>query len=122
MTGGRVVIIGLTGRNFAAGMSGGIAYVYDPDNTFAALCNTDMVDLETIATDDDDQTVKRLLKNHLRYTQSDVAQKILDRWDRSKEKFVKVMPTDYKRVLEAKEKARLTGMPEEQAVMEAAHG
>ena len=122
MTGGRVVIIGLTGRNFAAGMSGGIAYVYDPDNTFAALCNTDMVDLETIATDDDDQTVKRLLKNHLRYTQSAVAQKILDRWDRSKEKFVKVMPTDYKRVLEAKEKARLTGMPEEQAVMEAAHG
>jgi len=122
MTGGRVVIIGPTGRNFAAGMSGGIAYVYDPENTFTALCNTEMVDLEAVETDDDEQTVKGLLKNHLRYTQSAVAQSILDRWDANKEKFVKVMPKDYKRVLEAKEMAKRTGIPEEQAVMEAAHG
>ncbi len=122
MTGGRVVIIGRTGRNFAAGMSGGIAFVYDPDGTFPALCNTEMVDLERIASDDDEETVKKLLKNHLRYTQSTVAQKILDRWNLNKEKFVRVMPKDYKRVLEAKEKARRTGIPEDQAVMEAAHG
>ncbi|MGR8920689.1 MAG: glutamate synthase large subunit [Gammaproteobacteria bacterium] len=122
MTGGRVVIIGPTGRNFAAGMSGGIAYVYDPDNQFAALCNREMVDLEKIVSDEDEETVRQLLKNHARYTQSTVAQKILDRWNLKKEQFVKVMPKDYKRVLEAKEKARRTGIPEEQAVMEAAHG
>lgn len=122
MTGGRVVIIGATGRNFAAGMSGGVAYVYDPDNEFPALCNTEMVDLETIAAEDDGEHVKQLLKNHVRFTQSSVAQKILDRWELNQTKFVKVMPKDYKRVLEAKELARRTGVPEDQAVMEASHG
>ncbi|MGB1883434.1 MAG: glutamate synthase subunit alpha, partial [Gammaproteobacteria bacterium] len=122
MTGGRVVIIGATGRNFAAGMSGGVAYVYDPDNEFPALCNTEMVDLETIAAEDEGEHVKQLLKNHVRFTQSSVAQKILDRWELNQTKFVKVMPKDYKRVLEAKELARRTGIPEDQAVMEASHG
>ncbi|MGE4615902.1 MAG: glutamate synthase large subunit, partial [Gammaproteobacteria bacterium] len=122
MTGGRVVIIGATGRNFAAGMSGGIAYVFDPEGVFPPLCNTQMVDLDTIDSDGDEETVRRLLKNHVRYTQSTVAQRILERWDLKREKFVKVMPKDYKRILEAMEKARLTGISEEQAVMEAAHG
>ena len=122
MTGGRVVILGPTGRNFAAGMSGGVAYIYDPDNQFPAHCNTEMVDLEKISGDEEEDAVRRLIKNHLRYTQSTVAQKILDRWHLHKEKFVKVMPKDYKRILEAMEKARRTGMPEDEAVMEAAHG
>jgi glutamate synthase (NADPH) large chain len=122
MTGGRVVILGSTGRNFAAGMSGGVAYVYDPQGVFPARCNTEMVDLEKLDSDSEAEEVRRLLKNHVRHTQSTVAQKLLNRWQRHREKFVKVMPKDYKRVLEAMEKARLTGIPEEQAVMEAAHG
>jgi len=122
MTGGRVVIIGTTGRNFAAGMSGGEAYVFDPQGVFPAHCNREMVDLEKIVTERDEEAVRKLLKNHVRYTQSTIAQKILDRWNLHKEKFVKVMPKDYKRILEAIEKARLTGIPEDIAVMEAAHG
>ena len=122
MTGGRVVIIGATGRNFAAGMSGGVAYVFDPEQKFPASCNTDMVDLEAIESDEDDAAVRGLLKSHVRYTQSTVAQKILDRWNLNVERFVKVMPKDYKRILEAMEKARRTGMSEDEAVMEAAHG
>ena len=122
MTGGRVVIIGATGRNFAAGMSGGVAYVFDAHGKFPALCNTDMVDLEAIDSDEDDAALRQLLKNHTRYTQSTVAQKILDRWNLNVERFVKVMPKDYKRILEAMEKARRTGMSEDEAVMEAAHG
>ena len=122
MTAGRVLIIGATGRNFAAGMSGGVAYIYDPDREFPARCNLEMVDLDPLAGDEEEHSVRRLLKNHLRYTQSTVAQKILDRWQLHKEKFVKVMPKDYKRILDAMEKARLTGIPEDIAVMEAAHG
>ncbi len=122
MTGGRVIIIGPTGRNFAAGMSGGIAYVFDPDGVFPALCNRDMVDLESIGDEDEENGVRQMIKNHVRYTQSTVGQKILDRWNLNRDKFVKVMPKDYKRVLEALEKARRTGIPEDQAVMEAAHG
>lgn len=122
MTGGRIVIIGTTGRNFAAGMSGGEAYIFDPQEVFPGRCNLDMVDLEKIATEHDEQAVRRLLKNHVRYTQSPVAQKILERWNLNKDKFVKVMPKDYRRILEAVEKARLTGIPEDVAVMEAAHG
>ena len=122
MTGGRVVIIGSTGRNFAAGMSGGIAYVFDPQHTFSARCNKDMVDLERIGSDDDDDTVINLLRNHTRYTQSTVAQGILDHWAASRDKFVKVVPKDYKRIMAAMEKARRTGMSEDEAIMEAAHG
>ncbi|MGE0486609.1 MAG: glutamate synthase large subunit [Gammaproteobacteria bacterium] len=122
MTGGTVVIIGPTGRNFAAGMSGGEAFVYDPDGVFPARCNHEMVDLEGIATEREEDDVRRLLKNHVRYTQSSVAQRILDHWNQARTKFVKVMPKDYKRILEAMEKARRTGIPEDEAVMEAAHG
>ena len=103
-------------------MSGGIAYGFDPEGVFPPLCNTQMVDLDTIDSDSDEEPVRRLLKNHVRYTQSTVAQRILERWDLKREKFGKVMPKDYKRILEAMEKARLTGISEEQAVMEAAHG
>ena len=122
MTGGRVVIIGKTGRNFAAGMSGGIAYVLDEKGDFKIRCNTAMVDLDRIEDEEDIGTVRTLLSNHVQYTQSTVAQQLLDDWDNTVQKFVKVMPKDYKRVLAAIKKARETGMPEDEAVMEAAHG
>ena len=122
MTGGRVVIIGPTGRNFAAGMSGGIAYIYDPEKQFPALCNQEMVNLSELSDDDDEKCVVDLLTNHLKYTQSAVAEKILADWQTNKSKFVKVMPKDYERVLKAMEKARATGVPEDEAVMEAANG
>jgi glutamate synthase domain-containing protein 3 len=101
MTGGYVVVIGKTGRNFAAGMSGGIAYVYNLDANFKDLCNTEMVELETINAEDA-ATIRRLLENHRRHTRSPVAAAILDDFEKELRWFVKVMPTDYRRVLEHK--------------------
>jgi len=121
MTGGRVLIIGRTGRNFAAGMSGGIAYVLDETSDFKIRCNLDMVDLETLS-DEDVEIIKIMLNKHGQYTQSTVANRILDNWRLFHPKFVKIMPKDYKRVLLAIKKARETGVPEDEAVMEAAHG
>jgi glutamate synthase domain-containing protein 2/glutamate synthase domain-containing protein 1/glutamate synthase domain-containing protein 3 len=100
MTGGRVVVIGSTGRNFAAGMSGGIAYVYDDTMQFPRLCNHDMVKLEVPDQDEDVQTLRYLLENHVKYTGSSEAKRILDDWSRELRYFVKVMPNDYRRVLE----------------------
>jgi glutamate synthase (NADPH/NADH) large chain len=99
MTGGRAVILGPTGRNFAAGMSGGIAYVWDPRQDFSAKCNTGTVDLETLAEDEDIVELREMLELHREYTGSPVAARILDEWPASLKQFVKVMPTDYKRVL-----------------------
>jgi len=100
MTGGRVVVIGRTGRNFAAGMSGGIAYVYDDLGQLPQLVNGDMVSLETPDKDEDIQTIRYLLENHLKFTGSPVAKQILDNWDDELRRFVRVMPNDYRRVLE----------------------
>jgi glutamate synthase domain-containing protein 2/glutamate synthase domain-containing protein 1/glutamate synthase domain-containing protein 3 len=100
MTGGRVVVLGPTGRNFAAGMSGGIAYVYDTRGMFDKLCNTEMVELEKPDKPDDIATIKRLLENHVKYTGSTVARSILDDFEKELRWFIKVMPTDYRRVLE----------------------
>jgi len=99
MTGGRVVILGKTGRNFAAGMSGGIAYVWDPERRFKVRCNPEMVELESIEAEADAEELLGLVKNHQRYTHSTVAADILADWDTNLARFVKVMPTDYKRVL-----------------------
>jgi len=99
MTGGRVVVLGETGRNFAAGMSGGIAYVWDKNNTFASLCNMGMVALEGLEVEEDINELKTLIENHLNYTGSSVAKEVLDNWAVTVKQFVKVMPTDYKRVL-----------------------
>ena len=99
MTGGRVVVIGETGRNFAAGMSGGIAYVWDPNGDFKTRCNLEMVGLEELQPEDL-ETVKQLLKNHQQATGSTVAQKLLDLGEPMRKQFVKVMPTDYKKALE----------------------
>jgi glutamate synthase domain-containing protein 2/glutamate synthase domain-containing protein 1/glutamate synthase domain-containing protein 3 len=100
MTGGRVVVIGPTGRNFAAGMSGGIAYVYDTSGQFKDLCNLEMVELERPDKPEDVKTIRRLLENHRKYTGSNVAGAILDDFDNEIKWFVKVMPTDYRRVLD----------------------
>jgi glutamate synthase domain-containing protein 2/glutamate synthase domain-containing protein 3 len=98
MTGGRVVVLGRTGRNFAAGMSGGIAYVYDIDRRFESRCNLELVDLEPL-TDDDAQEVKALIAEHVARTGSMVGRNVLAAWDRTVARFVKVMPRDYRRVL-----------------------
>ncbi len=122
MTGGRVVIIGGTGRNFAAGMSGGIAYVLDEKGDFDIRCNLGMVDIGPPEDEDDLITVKTLLIKHVEYTQSTVARKILDHWTEYQSKFIKVMPKDYRRVLAAIKRAKEAGTSVDKAVMEAAHG
>ncbi|QDU31734.1 Ferredoxin-dependent glutamate synthase 1 [Anatilimnocola aggregata] len=99
MTGGRVVVLGPTGRNFAAGMSGGIAYIWDPNDEFTAKCNLGLVELEKVETPDDVAELLNLIEQHFKYTGSTVAEKILASWPESTAQFVKVMPTDYKRVL-----------------------
>ena len=98
MTGGRVVILGETGRNFAAGMSGGIAYVLDERGTFAGRCNTDLVSFDAFD-DHDRETLHRLVAEHARRTDSPVARRVLESWDERCSAFVKVIPTDYKRAL-----------------------
>ena len=100
MTGGRVVILGKTGRNFGAGMSGGIAYVWDPEGAFPKQCNMELYELEPVSAGADILELKSLIQNHYDYTDSPVAKSVLDNWEDSLAQFVKVMPTDYKRVLE----------------------
>ena len=99
MTGGRAVILGDTGRNFGAGMSGGVAYVLDTNDDFAAKCNQDMVELERLEYQEEIAIVKGLIEEHLEYTGSAVAERLLQDWENTVRTFVKVMPTDYKRVL-----------------------
>ena len=124
MTGGRVVVLGATGRNFAAGMSGGVAYVYDPDSVFAAKVNYEMVELETL--DDIDRSeLESILSTHVAETQSAVGSKILGEWKIEAAKFAKVMPRDYKRVLAVMAQAQASGLSEQETldrVMEAARG
>ena len=100
MTGGRVVILGATGRNFGAGMSGGIAYVWDQHGSFPQMCNTGTFNLEALEQQDDIDELLQMLRNHLLYTGSTVAEKILSHWQTERSRFVKVMPIDYKRVLQ----------------------
>ena len=113
MTGGRVVILGPTGRNFAAGMSGGIAYVYDHDDDFITRCNLGMVVLEKVETAEDTAELKGLIERHQDKTDSSVAARILESWDDSLPKFIKVMPVDYKRVLEENRSKAGVGAAEE---------
>jgi glutamate synthase (NADPH) large chain len=99
MTGGTVVVLGSTGRNFAAGMSGGFAYVFDVDGDFARRCNTAMVDLEPLVEPQDEATLKRLIENHHKYTGSKRAAEILEKWPQFRARFVKVFPKEYRRAL-----------------------
>jgi glutamate synthase domain-containing protein 2/glutamate synthase domain-containing protein 1/glutamate synthase domain-containing protein 3 len=116
MTGGRVIVIGATGRNFAAGMSGGIAYVLDEDGTFKNRCNFETVTLERLD-ERDLQEVEELLKRHAVYTHSARAWQLLALWQETAPKFVKVMPRDYRRVLEALQEAEAKGLVGDEALM-----
>ena len=107
MTGGRAVILGETGRNFGAGMSGGIAYVYDPKGSFIKKCNLSTFELENLTIAEDVKELKELISNHFKYTGSTVAEKILLNWTKEIKNFSKVMPTDYKRVLQEMDLKRL---------------
>ena len=119
MTGGRVVVLGPTGRNFGAGMSGGVAFVYDPDNTFLLRVNPEMIDLDQPDAGDLEWLRDRIEK-HRHETGSVVAESMLSSWTESGSKFVKVMPKDFKRVLEAERKALAEGTDPIDAVMAAA--
>jgi len=121
MTGGRAVVLGPTGRNFGAGMSGGIAFVYDPDDTFFRRLNGEMVDLEPLEPDDG-EWLREVLRTHEHATGSTVAGQLLQRWHGEVRRFKKVMPRDYKRVLEAARIAEESGMDVDEAIMAAAHG
>ena len=119
MTGGRVVVLGKTGRNFAAGMSGGTAYVLDEAGDFATRCNLDMVGLEKLTDPDEREAVWKLVQRHQSYTRSERAAKILGDWKNLVPKFVKVQPKDYKRALEKMKEAEKDGLSGDQAIMAA---
>jgi glutamate synthase (NADPH/NADH) large chain len=124
MTGGRVVVLGPTGRNFAAGMSGGIAYVYDGDKHFADRVNYEMVDLEPLELDDREWLVE-IIARHRELTDSALASYLLSDWSAAVGRFRKVMPRDYKRVMGVMREAEQGGVSLEEAhgrVMVAAHG
>jgi len=107
MTGGKVVVLGKTGRNFAAGMSGGFAYVFDEDGGFASRCNTAMVALEKLPAEDDAE-LKKLIEDHHRWTGSRRAREILDQWASAREKFIKVFPHEYRRALSEMQQKKAT--------------
>ena len=120
MTGGRVLVLGRTGRNFAAGMSGGVAWVYDLDGTFADRCNTEMVGLEPLdQVAEDVEAVRELLARHVELTGSERATKLLEDWGAHAASFVRVIPHDYRRVLEAQARMRAAGLTDEEAEMAA---
>ncbi|HXV28676.1 MAG TPA: glutamate synthase subunit alpha, partial [bacterium] len=119
MTGGRVVVIGPTGRNFAAGMSGGIAYVLDAAGNFPQLCNKQMVELSSLESPEEIKELRDMIERHFRYTKSDRARQVLDLWEEMIPKFVKVLPKDYKRVLQALERVKSAGLSGEEAIMAA---
>ena len=104
MTGGTVVVLGETGRNFAAGMSGGLAFVLDRDNSFPIHCNQSIVDLVPVEEAEDIELLKGLIEEHFQYTQSSVAKEVLDEWEETLPKFIKVYPMDYRRVVEERKK------------------
>jgi glutamate synthase domain-containing protein 3 len=99
MTGGRVVVLGQTGRNFAAGMSGGIAYVIDPDGDFAQRCNREMVVIESLEAEDE-AFVHAIVERHVTLTGSAIGARVLEHWSSNLARFVRVMPTDYKLAIE----------------------
>jgi glutamate synthase (ferredoxin) len=119
MTGGRVVVLGATGRNFAAGMSGGIAYVIDEQGDFASRCNQQMVALEKLEDPAEIMEVQQMIERHWQYTQSRRARVILDRWQTYLPRFVRITPRDYKRMLESIRRVTQSGLSGEQAIMAA---
>jgi glutamate synthase (ferredoxin) len=116
MTGGKVFVLGATGRNFAAGMSGGVAYILDEQGDFAMRCNTQMVGLETLTDPAEVAEVRQVIEKHAEYTKSQKAISVLANWDEMVPKFVKVMPRDYKRVLQAIQNALASGLSGDDAL------
>ena len=116
MTGGRVVVLGPTGRNFAAGMSGGIAYIWDTHGTFEGRCNLDMVSLLKVKDPQERHDVRQMIQRHHAYTGSEVAKRVLETWDFSIQQFIKVMPNDFARVLREQEEREKAKQLEEQGV------
>lgn len=119
MTGGKVVVLGKTGRNFAAGMSGGIAYILDLDGSFEASCNKEMVLLEPVEDDEEMETLKEMILKHVEYTESNIGEKILTNWNYYITKFIKVLPKDYNRMLKAIKQFKKQGLDGEDALMAA---
>jgi glutamate synthase (ferredoxin) len=119
MTGGRVVVLGKTGRNFAAGMSGGIAYVLDEAGNFATRCNMELVGLGKLTDVDEIEAIWKLVQRHQTYTKSERAAKILAAWESYVPKFVKVLPKDYARILEKLKEAEQKGLSGDDAIMAA---
>jgi len=119
MTGGRVVVLGATGRNFAAGMSGGVAYVLDEAGDFATRCNKQMVGLSKLTDEAELKEVYAMIQRHAEYTRSQRAFKIIALWETMAPKFVRVMPKDYERMLKAIQRVTDAGLSGEQAVMAA---
>lgn len=119
MTGGRVVVLGETGRNFAAGMSGGIAYVYDPEGSFVSRCNLEMVLLERVEDQKEADQLFRMIQQHSIYTDSVPAQQVLADWDQALHRFVRVIPKDYKRMIQQIEKVHAQGLSGDAALLAA---
>jgi len=119
MTGGRVVVLGPTGRNFAAGMSGGVAYVLDVKGDFPNHCNKQMVGLEKVENPSEVAELKAMIEKHVKWTDSKLGKQVLDLWTEMLPKFVRVMPKDYKRVLESMERVKSAGLTGDEAVMRA---
>jgi glutamate synthase (ferredoxin) len=122
MTGGATVVIGPTGRNFAAGMSGGMAFVLDQDQDFRQRCNLEMVELEPLDEPEDLELVRDLLIQHAGYTNSPVAARLLNDWEWAASKFVKVMPIDYRRVLDEQRTAARIAAPDRLEQVEVSRG
>ena len=121
MTGGRAIILGETGLNFGAGMSGGIAYVLDEQGDLAGHCNQEMVDLDPLESEEDIAEVKGLIARHVQYTGSSLGQELLDDWTQTQGKFVKVMPRDYRRMLAAFKSVEERGLKGDEAELVAFH-
>jgi glutamate synthase domain-containing protein 3 len=119
MTGGRVVVLGPTGKNFAAGMSGGIAYVLDEAGTFPRNCNQEMVKLFPLEDPEEIEQVRELIRRHAWHTGSGRSREVLETWQEMVPYFVKVYPNDYRRVIETQKRFKLQGLSEEEAVMAA---
>ena len=119
MTGGTVVVLGRTGRNFAAGMSGGIAYVLDEGGALETVLNREMVDSEPLADPAEVARVRGLVERHVELTGSTLGRRILDSWSGAAARFVRVVPNDYRRVLEAQARMRAKGLSPDEAEMAA---
>jgi len=119
MTGGRVVILGATGRNFAAGMSGGIAYLLDSKGDASTRVNTQMVGIEALTDAKEIAEVRALIERHLALTQSDRAREVLAHWEQTVPRFLKIIPKDYKRMLACIERAQNQGLSGDEAIMAA---